>query len=204
MEVKPSTVKELRDKTGAGVMDCKKALAEANGDLEKAAAWLHENGIMQAAKRADRKASEGSVGSYIHAGGKLGVLVEVNCESDFVAKTDDFQTLVKEIAMQVAAANPRVVRREDLPPEIAEQERQIYAQQAQASGKPEAVIAKIVEGKMEKFLKDVCLLEQSYVRDPNRTINDLVLEFGAKLKEKIDVRRFVRFQLGENKDAETN
>ncbi len=204
MEVKPSTVKELRDKTGAGVMDCKKALAEANGDLEKATAWLHENGIMQAAKRAGRKASEGSVGSYIHAGGKLGVLVEVNCESDFVAKTDDFQTLVKEIAMQVAAANPRVVRREDLPPEIAEQERQIYAQQAQASGKPEAVIVKIVEGKMEKFLKDICLLEQSYVRDPNRTINDLVLEFGAKLKEKIDVRRFVRFQLGESTEAKTD
>jgi elongation factor Ts len=204
MEVKPSTVKELREKTGAGVMDCKKALAESNGDLEKATAWLHENGIMQAAKRADRKASEGSVGSYVHAGGKLGVLVEVNCESDFVAKTDDFQNLVKEIAMQVAAANPRVVRREDLPPEIAEQERQIYAQQAQASGKPEAVIVKIVEGKMEKFLKDICLLEQSYVRDPNRTINDLVLEFGAKLKEKIDVRRFVRFQLGENTEAKTD
>lgn len=204
MEVKPSTVKELRDKTGAGVMDCKKALAETNGDLEKATTWLHENGIMQAAKRAGRKASEGSVGSYIHAGGKLGVLVEVNCESDFVAKTDDFQTLVKEIAMQVAAANPRVVRREDLPSEIAEQERQIYAQQAQATGKPEAVIVKIVEGKMEKFLKDICLLEQSYVRDPNRTINDLVLEFGAKLKEKIDVRRFVRFQLGESTEAKTD
>lgn len=204
MEVKPSTVKELRDKTGAGVMDCKRALAEADGDLEKATTWLHENGIMQAAKRAGRKASEGSVGSYIHAGGKLGVLVEVNCESDFVAKTDDFQTLVKEIAMQVAAANPRVVRREDLPSEIAEQERQIYAQQAQATGKPEAVIVKIVEGKMEKFLKDICLLEQSYVRDPNRTINDLVLEFGAKLKEKIDVRRFVRFQLGESTEAKTD
>ena len=204
MDVKPSSVKELREKTGAGVMDCKKALAEADGDLEKATVWLHENGIAQAAKRAGRKASEGSVGSYIHAGGKLGVLVEVNCESDFVAKTDDFQSLVKEIAMQVAAANPRVVRREDLPPEIAEQERQIYAQQAQASGKPEAVIAKIVEGKMEKFLKDICLLEQSYVRDPNRTINDLVLEFAAKLKEKIDVRRFVRFQLGENTEPKTD
>ncbi|MGH7781882.1 MAG: translation elongation factor Ts [Candidatus Binataceae bacterium] len=203
MEVKPSSVKELRDKTGAGVMDCKKALAEANGDLEKATAWLHDNGIAQAAKRAGRKASEGSVGSYIHAGGKLGVIVEVNCESDFVAKTDDFQALVKEIAMQVAAANPRVVRREELAPEIVEQERQIYAQQAQASGKPEAVIAKIVDGKMEKFLKDVCLLEQSYVRDPNRTINDLVLEFGVKLKEKIDVRRFVRFQLGESAEAKT-
>jgi elongation factor Ts len=204
MEVKPSTVKELRDKTGAGVMDCKKALAETNGDLEKAILWLREHGIAQAAKRAGRTASEGSVGSYIHAGGKLGVLVEVNCESDFVAKTDDFQALVKEIAMQVAAANPRVVRREELAPGILEQERQIYAQQAAGSGKPEAVIGKIVDGKMEKFLKDVCLLEQSYVRDPNRTINDLVLEFGAKLKEKIDVRRFVRFQLGENTEAKAD
>ena len=203
MEVKPSTVKELRDKTGAGVMDCKKALAETDGDLEKAVLWLREHGISQAAKRAGRVASEGSVGSYIHAGGKLGVLVEVNCESDFVAKTDDFQALVKEIAMQIAAANPRVVRREELAPDIIDQERQIYAQQAAGSGKPEAVIAKIVEGKMEKFMKEVCLLEQSYVRDPNRTINDLVLEFGAKLKEKIDVRRFVRFQLGENTEGKT-
>jgi elongation factor Ts len=203
MEVKPSTVKELRDKTGAGVMDCKKALAETDGDLEKAVLWLREHGISQAAKRAGRVASEGSVGSYIHAGGKLGVLVEVNCESDFVAKTDDFQALVKEIAMQIAAANPRVVRREELAPDIIDQERQIYAQQAAGSGKPEAVIAKIVEGKIEKFMKEVCLLEQSYVRDPNRTINDLVLEFGAKLKEKIDVRRFVRFQLGENTEGKT-
>ncbi len=202
MEVNASTIRELREKTGAGVMDCKRALAETGGDFEKASLWLREQGMAQAAKRAEqRKASEGSVGAYIHAGGKLGVLVEVNCESDFVAKTEDFQTLVKEIAMQVAAASPRVVRREDLDASIIEQERQIYAQQAEASGKPRGVIDKIIDGKIEKFFKEVCLMEQSYVRDPNRTVGDLILEYGSKLKEKIDVRRFTRFQLGENTDG---
>jgi elongation factor Ts len=190
-------VMELREKSGAGVMDCKKALAETSGDLEKAVLWLREKGIAAAAKRAGRTASEGTVGAYIHAGGKLGVLVEVNCESDFVAKTPDFQALVKELAMQIAAANPRCVRREELSPAIVEQERQIYSQQAAGTGKPENVIARIVEGKLDKFYKEACLLEQSWVRDPNKTINDLVLETGAKLKEKVDVRRFVRFQLGE-------
>jgi elongation factor Ts len=198
-------VMELREKSGAGVMDCKRALEETSGDLEKAVVWLREKGIAAAAKRAGRTASEGSVGAYIHAGGKLGVLVEVNCESDFVAKTPDFQTLVKELAMQIAAANPRCVRREELSPAMIEQERQIYAQQAAGSGKPENVIARIVEGKLDKFYKEVCLLEQSWVRDPNKTINDLVLETGARLKEKVDVRRFVRFQLGEGVEAqETN
>jgi elongation factor Ts len=190
-------VMELREKSGAGVMDCKKALAETSGDLEKAVLWLREKGIAAAAKRAGRTASEGTVGAYIHAGGKLGVLVEVNCESDFVAKTPDFQALVKELAMQIAAANPRCVRREELSPAIVEQERQIYSQQAAGTGKPENVIARIVEGKLDKFYKEACLLEQSWVRDPNKTINDLVLETGARLKEKVDVRRFVRFQLGE-------
>jgi elongation factor Ts len=199
MEVNANLVRELRDKTGAGVMDCKKALAEAAGDLEKAVLWLRERGIAMAQKRAGRVASEGSVVSYIHAGGKLGVLVEVNCETDFVAKNPEFQTLAKEIAMQIAAANPRCVRREELAPELIEQERQIYAQQA--AGKPINVIDKIVEGKLEKFFKEACLLEQSYVRDPNRTINDLILEYGGKVKEKIDVRRFVRFQLGESSEG---
>src|SRR5690242_12391802 len=148
MDVNANLVRELRDKTGAGVMDCKKALAESKGDLEKAAVWLREKGIAQAAKRSGRVASEGSVGSYIHAGGKLGVLVEVNCESDFVAKTPEFQTLVKEIAMQIAASNPRCVNRDELPAEVIEQERQIYA--SQSAGKPEQVIHKIVEGKLEK------------------------------------------------------
>lgn len=196
MDVNATLVRELRDKTGAGVMDCKKALAESKGDLEKAAVWLREKGIAQAAKRAGRVASEGSIGSYIHAGGKLGVLVEVNCESDFVAKTPEFQTLVKEIAMQIAASNPRCVSREQLPSEVIEQERQIYA--TQSAGKPEQVINKIVEGKLEKFYHDVVLNEQAWVRDPNRSISDLVGEYVGKLGEKIEIRRFVRFQLGEN------
>jgi elongation factor Ts len=196
MDVSANLVKELREKTGVGVMDCKKALAEAKGDLEKAIVWLREKGIAQAAKRSGRVASEGSIGAYIHAGGKLGVLIEVNCESDFVAKTPEFQTLVKELAMQVAAANPRCVNREDLPAGVIEQERQIYA--SQSAGKPAQVVAKIVEGKLEKFYREVCLLEQSWVRDPNRTISDLIGEHVGKLGEKIDVRRFERFQLGES------
>jgi elongation factor Ts len=199
MDLSANLVKELREKTGAGVMDCKKALAESKGDLEKASVWLREKGIAQAAKRAGRVASEGSVGAYIHAGGKLGVLVEVNCESDFVAKTPEFQSLVKEIAMQIAAANPRSVRREELPAELIEQERQIYA--SQAVGKPEALINKIVDGKLEKFFAEFCLYEQAWVRDPNRRIKDLIGEFSGKLGEKLEVRRFVRFQLGENIDA---
>ena len=199
MEINANIVRELREKTGAGVMDCKKALAEASGDLEKAIVWLRERGIAQAAKRAGKLASEGSVGTYIHAGGKLGVLVEVNCESDFVAKTPEFQTLVKEIAMQIAAANPRCVSREDVPAGVIEQERQIYA--TQSADKPEAVVKKIVEGKLEKFYRDICLNEQAWVRDPNRTITDLLGEYVAKLGEKIEIRRFVRFQLGESRDG---
>jgi len=198
-DVNANIVKELREKTGAGVMDCKKALGEASGDLDKAIVWLREKGIAQAAKRAGRVASEGSIGSYIHAGGKLGVLVEVNCESDFVAKTPEFQTLVKELAMQIAAANPRCVGRAQLPPEIVEQERQIYA--SQSAGKPEPVINKIVEGKIEKFYREACLLEQGYVRDPARTVSELLGEYVAKLGEKIEVRRFVRFQLGEGLES---
>src|SRR5271167_53194 len=197
MELNANLVKELREKTGAGIMDCKKALAEAAGNLEKAVVWLREKGIAAAAGRAGRVASEGSVGSYIHAGGKLGVLIEVNCETDFCAKSEAFQALVKELAMQVAAANPRCVRREELPPAVIEQERQIYA--SQAEGKPAAVVAKIVEGKLEKFYKEACLLEQPYVRDPsgNKTINDLIGEAALQMREKIDVRRFARYQLGE-------
>jgi elongation factor Ts len=199
MDINANIVRELREKTGAGVMDCKKALAEASGDLEKAVVWLRERGIAQAAKRSGKLASEGSVGSYIHAGGKLGVLVEVNCETDFVAKTPEFQGLVKEIAMQIAAANPRCVSREDVPAEVIEQERQIYA--TQSADKPAAVIQKIVDGKLEKFYRDICLNEQAWVRDPNRTITDLLGEYVAKLGEKIEIRRFVRFQLGESRDS---
>jgi elongation factor Ts len=199
MELNANQVKELREKTGAGIMDCKRALSEAAGDLEKAALWLREKGIAAAAGRAGRVASEGSVGSYIHAGGKLGVLIEVNCETDFCAKSEAFQALVKELAMQVAAANPRCVRREELSPDVIEQERQIYA--SQAEGKPAAVVTKIVDGKIEKFYKEACLLEQAYVRDPNKTVNDLLGEATIQMREKIDVRRFVRYQLGEALDA---
>ncbi|HYK63461.1 MAG TPA: translation elongation factor Ts [Patescibacteria group bacterium] len=199
MELKPNQVKELREKTGAGIMDCKRALAETGGDLEKAVVWLREKGIAAQAGRAGRTASEGSVGSYIHAGGKLGVLIEVNCETDFCAKSEAFQALVKELAMQVAAANPRVVRREELSPDVIEQERQIYA--SQAEGKPAAVVTKIVDGKIEKFYKEACLLEQAYVRDPNKTVSDLIGEAGLQMREKIDVRRFMRFQLGEALDT---
>jgi elongation factor Ts len=199
MEVNALLVRELRDKTGAGVMDCKRALAEAEGDLEKAVVWLREKGIAAAAKRAGRVASEGAIGSYIHAGGKLGVLIELNCETDFVAKTPEFQTLLRELAMQIAAANPRVLQREELPAQVIQQEREIYA--SQSAGKPEAVINKIVEGKLEKFYREVCLVEQAWVRDPNRTIQDLLGEHAGKLGEKIEVRRFVRFQLGEQLDG---
>jgi elongation factor Ts len=203
MDVNANLVKELREKTGAGVMDCKKALAEAAGDLQKATVWLRERGVAAAAGRADRVASEGSVGSYIHAGGKLGVLIEVNCETDFCAKSEAFQGLVKNLAMQVAAANPRCVKREDVPAAVIEQERQIYA--SQAEGKPAAVIGKIVEGKLEKFFKETCLLEQAYVRDStgHKTINDLLVEAALQMREKIEVRRFTRFQLGETLDAKS-
>ena len=201
MEIDARVIRDLREKTGAGVMDCKKALAESKGDLEKAILWLREKGIASAAKRSSRVASDGTIGSYIHAGGKLGVMVEVNCETDFAAKGPDFQQLVKEIAMQIAATNPRCIRREDLSPEIIEQERQIYAQQV--VGKPENMIGKIVDGKLEKFYKEVCLLEQSWVRDPNRTITDLIGEYTAKIGEKLDVRRFARFQLGEGVDQKS-
>src|SRR5208282_5898576 len=199
MKLDANQVKELREKTGAGIMDCKRALAEAAGDLEKAVAWLREKGIAAAAGRAGRVASEGSVGSYIHAGGKLGVLIEINCETDFCAKSEAFQALVKELAMQVAASpSTRCVRREELPSAVIEQERQIYA--SQAEGKPPAVVAKIVEGKLEKFYKEACLLEQAYVRDPNKTVNDLLGEAATQMREKIDVRRVVRYQLGEALD----
>jgi elongation factor Ts len=201
MDVNATLVRDLRDKTGAGVMDCKKALAESQGDLEKAVVWLREKGIAQAAKRSGRVASDGSVGAYIHAGGKLGVLVEINCESDFVAKTPEFQTLVKEVAMQIAATNPRAVSREEITPEILQQEREIYASQAAATGKPEQVIIKIVEGRIEKFYTEVCLYDQAWVRDPNRTIKELIGEYVGKLGEKIEVRRFTRFQLGESLDS---
>jgi elongation factor Ts len=196
-EVSATQVRDLREKTGAGMMDCKKALAESSGDFEKAVVYLREKGLAAAAKRSARVASEGQVGSYVHAGGKIGVLVEVNCETDFVARTPQFQTLVKDLAMQVAAANPRFVRREDVAPEVIGSERSIYRTQASESGKPAPVIEKIVDGKVEKFFADVCLLEQPFIKEPQRTVGQLVTDAVAQLGENIVVRRFARFQLGE-------
>jgi elongation factor Ts len=194
-EVSAAQVRELR-----GMMDCKKALAESGGDLERAVVYLREKGLAAAAKRSARAASEGSVGSYIHAGGKIGVLIEVNCETDFVARTPEFQTLVKDLAMQVAAANPRYVRREDVSTEVREGERSIYRAQASGSGKPPAVLEKIVDGKIEKFFADTCLLEQPFIKEPQRTVGQLVTDAIAHLGENIVVRRFARFQLGELTD----
>jgi elongation factor Ts len=196
-EVSATQVRDLRDKTGAGMMDCKKALAESDGDLDKAVVYLREKGLAAAAKRSARDASEGQVGSYIHAGGKIGVLIEVNCETDFVARTPQFQTLVKDLAMQVAAANPRFVRREDVSADVIESERGIYRAQASGSGKPAPVIDKIVGGKVDKFFADVCLLEQPFIKEPQRTVGQLVTDAVAQLGENIVVRRFARFQLGE-------
>ena len=196
-EVSPTLVRELRERTGAGMMDCKKALTEVNGDLDKALVYLREKGLAAAAKRAGRTAADGVVASYIHAGGKIGVLIEVNCETDFVARTEDFQGLVKELAMQIAAANPRYVRREDVPSDVLEQERSIYAAQAAGSGKPAPVIEKMVNGKVEKFFADVCLLEQPFIKDPDKQVGRLISDAVAKLGENLVVRRFARFQLGE-------
>jgi len=190
-------VKDLREKTGAGMMDCKKALAETGGDFEKAVDYLRQKGLATAAKRAGRVASEGKVGSYIHAGGKIGVMVEVNCETDFVAKTDDFQAFVKDIAMQIAASSPQFIRREEVPPEVLDREREIYRAQAREGKKPEKIIDKIVEGKLEKYFGEVCLLEQSFVKDPDLRVQDLLNGLIGKMGEKIEIRRFSRFQVGE-------
>ena len=197
MEVSANMVKDLREKTGAGMMDCKKALAETGGDFQKALDYLRQKGLATAAKRAGRVASEGRIGAYIHAGGKIGVMVEVNCETDFVAKTDDFQAFAKDIAMHIAASNPSYIRREEVTVEVLEREKEIYRAQARDAKKPEKVIDKIVEGKLEKFYGETCLLEQPFVKDPDLTIQDLLNGLIGKLGEKIEIRRFARFQVGE-------
>jgi elongation factor Ts len=197
MEVNASAVKELREKTGAGIMDCKKALSETGGSLDKAVDYLRQKGLAAAAKRADRIAADGAVGAYVHPGGKIGVLVEINCETDFVARTTEFQALLKDIAMQIAAANPRFVRREEVSPEESEKEKTIYRQQALESGKPEKVVEKIVEGKMDRFYSEVCLLEQPFIKEPERKVADIVNDAAARLRENIQVRRFARYNLGE-------
>lgn len=195
--VSASLVKELREKTGAGMMDCKVALTETAGDLEKAIDYLRKKGLSTAAKKSSRDTKEGLIGSYIHVGGKVGVLVEIGCESDFVARTADFQELIKDVAMQIAAADPRFVRREEVTPELLEREKDIYRQQALATGKPAAVVEKIVEGKMDKFYGEACLMEQAFIKDPNSTIQDVVSAKVAKLGENIRINRFVRFKIGE-------
>jgi elongation factor Ts len=195
-------VKELRERTGAGVVDCQKALTETGGDVEKAIVFLREKGLAAAAKRAGRVAAQGVVGSYIHGGGKIGVLVEVNCETDFVARTDEFQRLVKDLAMQIAAANPRCVRREEVSEAERERERAIYRTQTLQSGKPAAVVERIVEGKMGKFYSEACLLEQPFIRDPSKTVEQLVKDAISRTGENIVVRRFARFQIGEAEAAE--
>ncbi|MET3207728.1 UNVERIFIED_CONTAM: elongation factor Ts [Paenibacillus sp. PvR008] len=200
MAVNASAVKELREKTGAGMLDCKKALEEANGDLTKAVEVLREKGLAAAANKAGRIATEGVVESYIHAGGRIGVLVEVNCETDFVAKTDQFRDFVRDIAMHIAASNPRYVRREEVPQEEIEKEKEILKAQALNEGKPEKIVEKMVEGRIGKFYEEFCLLEQSFIKDPDKTISTLINEKISTIGENISLRRFVRFELGEGLD----
>jgi elongation factor Ts len=197
MAISAKDVKDLREKTGAGMMDCKKALTETDGDFDAAVTWLREKGIASAEKRAHRTASEGAVASYIHLGGRIGVLVEVNCETDFVAKGDLFQGFCKDICLQICSAAPRWVRREDVPAEVVDSERRIYMAQARESGKPETVLEKIADGKLRKFYEENCLVEQAFIKDPDRTIEEVMKELSGKLGEKIAIRRFVRFVLGE-------
>lgn len=197
MAISAEKVRELREKTGVGMMDCKKALEEADGDMEKAVELLRLKGLATAKKRGGRTASFGQIQSYIHAGGKIGVLVEVNCETDFTGKTPEFTEFVKDIAMQIAATNPLSVDRETLPPEVVEKERELYTAQARETKKPENVIQKIVEGKLQKFYSEVCLLEQPYIKNPDIKVQDLLNELMAKTGENIIIRRFVRYQLGE-------
>lgn len=202
MEITTEMVKELRQATAAGILDCRKALEASAGDFDKAVDYLREKGLAKAAKRVDREAKDGLVVSYIHGGGRIGVLLEVNCETDFVARTDEFKGMVNDIALQIAAMSPQYVKREDIPASVLEHEKQLYRAQALEEGKPEAVLDRIVEGRMEKFYKDVCLLEQQFIRDDGkdrpRTIDDLVKEQITKTGENMVVRRFARFELGES------
>lgn len=204
MKISAAQVKELRALTGAGLMACKSALKEAEGNLDKAVTILRTSGLAAAAKKAGRVAAEGAVGSYIHAGGRIGVMVEVNCETDFVAKNKDFQTMVRDIAMHVAAANPRFVRREDVSQKEVEKEKNIYREQALASGKPDKILDRIVSGKLDSFFQENCLLEQQFVKNPDKTVQEMVHEAIVKLGENMSVRRFVRFGLGEGLEKRQN
>lgn len=196
-EITAAAVKELREKTGAGMMDCKNALVESKGDMDKASDILRKKGIASASKKATRAVNEGRIEAYIHPGSKLGVLVEINCETDFVANTDDFQLFTRNIAMQIAASSPAFVRREDVDQESIDREMEIYREQAQSQGKPENIIDKIASGKLDKFYSEICLLEQPFVKDPDKAVHELITETIAKLGENISIRRFSRFKIGE-------
>jgi elongation factor Ts len=196
-DISASMVKELRERTGSGMMECKKALQESNGDMEKAIDYLRSRGSAKAAKRAEREAKEGAIGSYVHMGGRIGVLVEIGCETDFVARNADFQTLVRDVAMHVAAANPLALNPSDIPADVVERERGVYAEQVKQEGKPEKMWDKIVEGKLAKFYKESTLLDQPFVKDPDKTVGQYVTEVASKTGENIVIRRFVRFALGE-------
>ena len=197
MEIAAASVQALRKATGAGMMDCKRALTEANGDPEKATEILRKKGAMKAAKRQNRETREGLVHSYIHTGGKIGVLVELNCETDFVARTDEFQQLAKDIAMHIAATNPDFISREEVPAALVEKEKEIYREQSAQSGKPEKVLDKIVEGRLGKYYQEVCLLEQAFIKNPDTSVGQIIQNTAAKIGENIQVRRFARFQLGQ-------
>lgn len=197
MEITASMVKDLRERTGAGMMDCKKALVECEGNVEKAIDYLREKGIAKAAKKAGRIAAEGLVDAYIHMGGRIGVLLEINCETDFVAKTDNFKSLCHDVAMHIAAANPQYVRREEVPTEALDKEKEVLRAQALNEGKPEKIVDRMVEGRVEKYYKEICLMEQPYVKDPDKTIGDLIAEATATIGEKITIRRFTRYERGE-------
>jgi len=196
-EISATMVKQLRERTGAGIMDCKEALAECGGDMDKAVDFLRTKGLATAQKRAGRAASQGTIQSYIHMGGKIGVMVEVNCETDFVAKTDDFQEFARNIAMHIAATSPLGIVSEDIPESVVAKEKEIYRAQALESGKPEKIVDKIIEGKLSKFIKDSCLMNQPYVKNPDITITDYLNEVIAKTGEKMEIKRFARFQIGE-------
>ena len=196
MNITSQMVKELREKTNAGMMDCKKALTDTDGDMEKAVDLLRQKGLAVAAKRAGKETREGVIEAYIHAGGKIGVMVEVACETDFVAKTDDFKAFARNIAMHVAAVSPLAVSRDEIPAEVVQREKDIYIHQALESGKPQQIAEKMVAGKMEKFLAEVCLLEQKYVKNPDLSVQDLLNELVAKMGENISIKKFARFQIG--------
>ena len=203
-EYTAATVKQLRERTGAGIVDCKTALGECDGDIEKATEFLRKKGLAAASKRAGRIAAEGLVASYIHMGGKIGVLLEVNCETDFVTKNEDFKQLVKDLSMQIAASNPQWVTKEEVPADLLQKEKEIAEEKAKAEGKPEKILSKIAEGAVQKWMKEVVLLEQPFVKDPAKDVQTLISEHIAKIGEKIAVRRFVRYELGEGLEKRTN